>query len=100
MYFIKSKPNENGNYGNPTSIQFENSLILPDELLAEFIKYKGFIVPTVAGEEITSIKVNQKALDAYLAEYPDVEDPEPAISAEEQMRADIDYLAIMMGVEL
>lgn len=100
MYYIKSKPNDRENYGNPTSTQFENSLILPDKLLAEFIKYKGFIVPTVEGEEVTSIKVNQKALDAYLAEYPDVEEPEPAVSTEEQMRADIDYLSVMMGVEL
>lgn len=100
MYFIKSKPNDNGNYGNPTSIQFENSLMLPDKLLSGYIKCRGFIIPTIEGEEITSIKVNQKALDTYLAEYPDVEEPEPDISAEEQMRADIDYLAIMMGVEL
>ena len=100
MYYIKSKPNDNGNYGNPTNSKFENFLILPDELLSDYIKCRGFIIPTIEGEEVTSIKVNQEALDAYLAEYPDVEEPEPSVSAEEQMRADIDYLAVMMGVEL
>ena len=33
-------------------------------------------------------------------EVPVVEEPEPAPSVEEQLRADIDYLAIMTGVEL
>ena len=33
-------------------------------------------------------------------EVPVAEEPEPEPSAEEQLRADIDYLAIMTGVEL
>lgn len=78
MYYIKSNPKDNGNYGNPMGNKFENSLILPDELLAEFIKHKGFVIPTVEDETVTSIEVNQVALDAYLAEYPDIPDtPEP-----------------------
>ena len=73
--------------------------MLPDELLSKYIECKGFIIPTIVDGQITSIKVNQKALDAYLAEYPDVEE-EDIPSESEQLRADIDYLAIMMGVEL
>ena len=99
MYYISSVPNTNGNYGNPTSTPFENSLMLPDEFLSEYIKHRGFVIPTTTDGQATSIRVNQKALDTYLAEYPDVKE-EDIPSESEQLRADIDYLAIMMGVEL
>ena len=72
MYYIKSEPNNSGNYGNPSSNEFENSLILPDELLSDYIEYMGFIIPTVKDLQVTSLKANQKALDAYLAEHPEV----------------------------
>lgn len=72
MYYIKSKPNNSGNYGNPSTTQFENSLKLHDELLSDYIKCKGFIIPTVEGNHVANFKVNQEALNAYLAEHPDV----------------------------
>lgn len=99
MYYISSTPNASGNYGNPTSTPFENSLMLPDEFLSKYIEYKGFVILTATDEQITSIRVNQRALDDYFAEYPDVK-AEDIPSESEQLRADIDYLAIMMGVEL
>ena len=99
MYYIQSKPNDSGNYGNPTTTEFENSLMLPDELLSEYIECRGFIVPNILDGKVTIITLNKKALDAYLAEHPDVEE-EDIPSESEQMRADIDSLAIMMGVEL
>lgn len=92
MYYIKSKPNDSGNYGNPTSTQFENSLMLPDELLSDFIKHKGFVTIKTEGGKVTSLEANQEALDAYLAEYPDVPEPEPEPTAEE-------LLNILLGVE-
>ena len=72
MYYIKSKPNNSDNYGNPSSNEFKDSLILPDELLSDYIECMGFIIPTVKDFQVTSLKVNQEALDAYLAEHPEV----------------------------
>lgn len=80
MYYIKSKPNDNGNYGNPTSNKFDNSVALPDELLADFIKYKGFVTLVIEEDKVISLDVNQEALDNYLSVYPSVEEtPEPTV---------------------
>ena len=99
MYYIKFKPNDDGNYGNPTTTEFESSLLLPDELLSKYIEYRGFIIPNIVDGRVATLTVNKKALDSYLAEHPDVEE-EDIPNESEQLRADIDYLAIMTGVKL
>lgn len=77
--------------------------LCPDEFFDVFYSTSpaGFVNITVENNVVTSMEVNQEALDAYIASLPEPGpevDPEP--TAEEQLRADVDYIAAMTGVEL
>lgn len=83
MYYI----NPTGqNHGNPTSTPFPNSVSLPDTLLMNYINTKGFCTLTIEDSAVTALVVDQKALDAYNAEHPDVE-PEKTVTVEELLAA-------------
>lgn len=86
MYYINSTPNTVCNYGNPMGQPFEDCLALPDALLGAYIEARGFILPTIEDGEVTTLETNQEALDAYLAEHPDVE-PVEEPTLEERMTA-------------
>lgn len=86
MYYIKSTP-ENSNHGNPMGQPFAGCVELPDELLGDYLASKGFVVLTVEGGTVTSLRPNREALDAYNAEHPDVPEPEPEPSADEILNA-------------
>lgn len=93
MYYINAQSNESGNYGNPIGQPFSGSVALPDELLSAYIEAKGFVFLELERAEevpiplllkgikefyvVTAVEVNQEALDAYLAEHPDIPEPEP-----------------------
>lgn len=89
MYYINT---QGPNHGNPTSIPFPNSVSLPDTLLMDYINTKGFCTLTVQDGAVTALVVDQKALDAYNAEHPDVE-PEKPVTVEE-------LLAALLGEEV
>lgn len=73
MYYINATPRESGDYGNPMGQVFPGCVALPDELLGSYIEAMGFVYLEVEdGEVVASLEVNQEALDAYLAEHPDV----------------------------
>lgn len=92
MYYINSKPNDSGNYGNPMGQPFTGCLKLPEGLLSAYIEAKGFVIlDEVVDGEVVSLEVNQEALDAYLAEHPEVPEPEPEATTEE-------LLNILLGV--
>lgn len=91
MYYIISKPNENGGYGNPLSDKMAGMVALPDDLLGAYIEAKGFVFLEVEDGEVVAVEVNQEALDAYLAEHPDHPEPDPEPTAEE-------LLDILLGV--
>ena len=104
MYFINSKPMENGNYGNPQSNVFEGAVALPDALLSGYITTKGFATLVVEDKPldgtsivwptVVSVAVNQDALDAYLADHPDIPAvPQPA--EEDKLEAQVMYTALM-----
>lgn len=97
MYYINSTPNELGNHGNPMGQPFPDCIKLPDDLLKPYLDSRGFVNLTLDGDTVTSVETNQTALDAYLSEHPDTE-PEP--TEQEKIRADIDFIAAMTGVEL
>ena len=78
MYYINSTANESGNYGNPQSNQYADSIALPDELLNAYIACRGFAVLTVENGIVTAVETNEDALTAYLAEFPDEPD-EPQV---------------------
>ncbi len=77
MYYIKSQPNESGNYGNPMGQPFHGAVGLSDDLLSDYINAKGFVIPSIENGTVVSLEVNQDALDAYNAEHPDQPEPTP-----------------------
>ena len=94
MWYINATPNASGNYGNPMGQPFSGSVALPDDLLSDYISAKGFVLPVIEDGHVASLEVNQKALDAYLAEHPDMPaQPEPDPTAE-------DILDVLLGVNV
>jgi len=90
MYYIKARPNESGNYGNPMGQPFSGSAVLPDDLLTPYIEARGFVNITIENNTVISLETNQEALDAYLAEYPDPEEeptPESDVTDSEMAAA-------------
>ena len=83
MYYIESKSNVVGNYGQLMCQPFPDCVALPDDLLGPYIEAKGFVYLEVEDGEVVSVEVNQEALDAYLAEHPDQPEPEPEPTTEE-----------------
>lgn len=79
MYYINT---QGPNHGNPTSAPFPNSVPLHDALLMDYINTKGFCTLTVQDGAVTTLVVDQEALDAYNAEHPDVE-PEKPVTLED-----------------
>ena len=100
MFYISKEKLQNEAYSVPQSMKVEGMFELPDELLSSYIEYHGFVNLTVDENDIiTAIECNQEALDAYLAELANQESTiEPTET--EQLRADVDYIAVMTGVEL
>lgn len=81
MYYINKTQNEAGNYGNPRMQWFQDCLMLPDDLLSDYLAAKGFVTITEGTDEqegiITALSAAQEALDTYNADHPDVEPEEP-----------------------
>lgn len=93
MYYIESKSNAFGNYGQLMCQVFPGCVALPDELLGAYIAAKGFVFLELEQAEevpiplllkgirefyvVTAVEVNQEALDAYHAEHPDIPEPTP-----------------------
>lgn len=100
MYYISQMPNESGNHGNPMGQPFAGCVELPEELLSAYLASKGFVVLTVDGGTVTAVEANQEALDAYNAEHPEIEVEEGAPTELEQLRADVDFIAMETGIEL
>ena len=94
MWYINETPRESGDYGNPMGQPFPGCVALPDDLLGPYIEAKGFVFLELERAEevpiplllkgvrefyvVTSVEVNQEALDAYHAEHPDIPEPEPS----------------------
>lgn len=88
MYYINATPTASGNYGNPMGSRFSGSVALPDAFLSAYIEAKGFVIPVIENGQVVSLEVNQEALDAYLAEHPDMPaQPEPEPTTEEILDA-------------
>ena len=74
MYYINIEPNESGNHGNPVSNYVEGMVILPDELLSEYIQTMGFATIRITDDFVSSVTINQEAYDAYIAGQQNEED--------------------------
>lgn len=74
MFYIKSAPTENGNYGNPSS---RGELLLPDNLLSAYLDSMGFVTITDDGETVLTVERNEEAYNAYIESLPEPTPPEP-----------------------
>ena len=101
-----------------TENPYSDYVVVPADMVQDIIKTKGYCEFEVKDEEIIgyewvvndetgkSEKVEKvigtrKVVSKWTAgTIPEAEEPEQPVSAEEQLRADIDYIAIMTGVEL
>ena len=103
MQYVKATPNTSGAYPAPQSNPFPGCLPLTDGQAAVLIQYNGFVTITqepdedVDGSSVT-VTPNLEAWEKWKASQPDPEEIPP--SKEEQLRADVDYLALMTGVDL
>lgn len=67
--------------------------IVPDNMVEAIFETRGFC----------DIKLNDEGTEVVsftTREFPIIEDPEQPVSEMERLRADVEYLAIMTGVEL
>lgn len=89
-YEIHSIQTNSGWSKNPYG---EEYAIVPDDMVEDIKATKGFcdIVLNDDGTEVVSFTAR---------EIPEIPEPEIPVSKEEQLRADIDYIAIMTGVTL
>lgn len=82
----------NGNHGNPISTPFEGAVVLPDELLQDYIDTMGFAdLELDENETVVSVTLNTEAYEAYIAEHSEPEPVEPEPGAEE-------LINILLGV--
>lgn len=105
MMYIDPARRENGSYGNMQSNRAPGLVAFPDELMGEFFKdgkqAAGFCVIEHDGEKVTSCTWDEDAYQAYIASLPEPEpEPETEPTELEQLRADMDYIAMETGVEL
>lgn len=102
MKIIRSNPNESGAY--PPMQEWKGAP--PDHYYSVhdsvdtsvFYEYNGFVSIESDGRTVTEMSPNTEAWEKWKASLPEPEEPAP--TAEEQMRADIDYIAAMTGVDL
>lgn len=81
-------------------------ILLTEEQEAMYIQYNGFVTVTSHEETIVDdftkivyeVTPNLEAWEKWKVSQPDPEEIPP--SKEEQLRADVDYLALMTGVDL
>lgn len=93
MYIIKEIANENG--GRPP-IQTWNGetppkgyAVCPEEFREVFYSTipSGFVNITVENGVVTSMEINQEALDAYIADHPEAASIEPKPTTDDVLNA-------------
>lgn len=74
----------------------------PEEFVEVFYSTSpaGFVNITVEDGCVTSMEINQEALDEYVASLPPEAEVVETPTELEQLRADVDYIAMETGVEL
>ena len=95
MIIIEIKSLENGSHRN----QIGDFNIIPDgwAVVPDYMTTENFPFGEVEVKEIDGIMTVTKWVAGTILEIEETEKP---ISETEQLRADIDYIAIMTGVEL
>lgn len=101
MIYVPYTPNPSGAYPNAMTRRFPNSVALSDEQAQVFFENFGFVnIECTAGDGglvATSVTPNTEALEQWTASHPAGEQEPTEL---EQLRADVDYISVMTGVEL
>ena len=103
LWYIDPIPNDSGAYSPPQSTPFDGAIPLTDEQADMLVQYNGFVVitgepdPDTEGSAVT-VAPNTEAWEAWKSSLPPQLEPEPTET--ERLRADVDFLAAMTGVEL
>ena len=97
MYYINSTPNETGNYGTPMGQPFTECIKLPDELLADYLAYNGFVNLTTDGDTVTSVEPNTEAWEAWKATLPPEPDPLETAKAERISKSKTDLETYLLN---
>ena len=95
MRIVEIKTLENGSHRNQTGTFTtipEGYAVIPDTLETPNFPFGEIVVEEVCGVMTVT--------EWTPGTVPEIEEPEKPVSEVEQLRADIDYLAIMTGVEL
>ena len=100
MYYINIEPNEAGNHGNPVSNYVEGMVILPDELLSDYIQTMGFATIRITDDFVSSVTINQEAYDAYIAGQQNEEDKKWKAQRDYEPGEYLDVEGTMYKVEL
>ena len=90
-------------YINPVNLSNQSNpapglLPLTEEQFALYKQYNGFV--KITSTDPVKIEPDVEAWEAWKAEEAEKEPVVQPPTAEEQLRADVDYKAVMMGVEL
>lgn len=103
MWYIDPVPNDSGAYSPPQSTPFDSAIPLTDEQSDTLVQHNGFVAitrepdPEMEGSTVTVVP-NTEAWEAWKSSLPPQPEPEPTEA--ERLRADVDFLAAMAGVEL
>lgn len=100
MYYINIEPNEAGNHGNPVSNCGEGMVLLPDELLSDYIQTMGFATIRITDDFVSSVTINQEAYDAYIAGQQNEEDKKWKAQRDYEPGEYLDVEGTMYRVEL
>ena len=103
MWYIDTIPNDSGAYSAPQSTPFDGAAALTDEQADVLVRHNGFVSirmepdPEMDGSTVT-VAPNTETWEAWKSSLPPQQEPKPTET--EQLRADVDFLAAMTGVEL
>lgn len=100
MIYIDQTPNPSGAYPAAKNQPFPGCIPLTDGQATTFRQYNGFVVLSEGPDGETVVTPNTEAWEAWKAANAEMPTETAQPTVEEQLRADLDYLAIMTGVEL
>ena len=85
MWYVNLEATENGNHGNPVSNYSQGMVGLPDDLLSDYIQWKGFVnFTSIVDDIIVTLEVNQEAYDAWEEEHG--ENPEEVLATAKEAK--------------
>lgn len=97
MFYIRRNP-INNHYGNPISNKVEDMVLLPDNLIKDYIETMGFANLVIEDDVVVSLTINQEAYDEYQESLPEpVEEPTPLSQDEiEDILLDQEYRILLL----